>query len=423
MARCRSGSSAQAGFTLAEMLVVLAMTAVLLLGVLFTFDFNSRVARAQTNVSDLQQSLRIAQDDLVRFVRMTGRGNLPLAAPPTMPLPQGFAMAVRNQVPAGQFMVNSDPTTRILQDTDVLTVRGVFGPLYYVNVSGSATFDGDPNNPTNGTLIISDESPGVAKQDLAPIKAAIDAANKDGTTEAILLVAAQSDEVRAVVELNGGTIAEHQVVINFRITDGARSVDYLKLSTGGAFQKAVQNVNFAGILEEHRYYIREEHDIAGDLASDLTPKLSRARFYPGTTEVYKGDAGNARLDLADNIADLQVSLAFDTATGGSGHPLLETADGANDDWLFNNSGDDANLPIWQALPAIQYVRVMTLARSDRRDPAYQAPLLVSDPKQPAVLPGGRLEDHAYPTNHPFNSYAARMYRWQTLRTVIDLRNL
>ena len=420
MARCRSGSNSQAGFTLAEMLVVLAVTAILLLGVLFTFDFNSRVARAQTNVSDLQQSLRIAQDDLARMVRMTGRGNLPLAAPPNMPLPQGFALAVRNKVPNGQLMLAGEDATRILPDTDVLTVRGVFGPLYYVNVSGSATFD-NPNNPTSGTLVISDESPGVAKQDLGPIKNAI----TTGTPEAILLVAAQSDEVRAVVELNpsGSSVAEHQVVISFRITGDTRSLDYLKLSTGGAFQKAVQNVNFAGILEEHRYYIREEHAIAGDLTSDLTPKLSKARFYPGTTEIYKGDRGNARLDLADNIADLQVSLAFDTATGGSGFPLTETADGANDDWLFNNSGDDANLPVWQALPPIQYVRLMTLARSDRRDPAYQAPLLVSDPKQPAVLPGGRLEDHVYTTSHPFNSYASRMYRWQTLRTVIDLRNL
>jgi prepilin-type N-terminal cleavage/methylation domain-containing protein len=421
MARCRSGSNSQAGFTLAEMLVVLAVTAILLLGVLFTFDFNSRVARAQTNVSDLQQSLRIAQDDLARMVRMTGRGNLPLAAPPNMPLPQGFALAVRNKVPNGQLMLAGEDATRILPDTDVLTVRGVFGPLYYVNVSGSATFD-NPNNPTSGTLVISDESPGVAKQDLGPIKAAIDAK----TPEAILLVAAQSDEVRAVVELNpagSAILNEHQVRISFSITNGARSVDYLKLSTGGAFQKAVQNVNFAGILEEHRYYIREEHAIPGDLTSDLTPKLSKARFYPGTTEIYKGDKGNAWLDLADNIADLQVSLAFDTTAGaGSGFPLTETADGANDDWLFNNSGDVAEAGIWQTAP-IQYVRLMTLARSDRRDPAYQAPLLVSDPKQPAVLPGGRLEDHVYTTSHPFNSYASRMYRWQTLRTVIDLRNL
>src|SRR5262245_20846524 len=203
MARCRSGSNSQAGFTLAEMLVVLAVTAVLLLGVLFTFDFNSRVARAQTNVSDLQQSLRIAQDDLVRLVRMTGRGNLPLASPPNLPLPQGFALAVRNKVANGQFMVPGDDSTLILPDTDVLTVRGVFGQLYYTNVSGAASFD-STTNPTTGNLLISDESPGVAKQDLGPIKAAIDAANKDGTPEAILLVAAQSDEVRAVVELTGG---------------------------------------------------------------------------------------------------------------------------------------------------------------------------------------------------------------------------
>ena len=416
MIRQRQASNPEAGFTLAEMLVALAVTAILLIGVLFTFDFNSRVARAQSNLSDLQQSLRVAQDDMVRLVRMAGRGSLPLPVPvPKLPKPlgelEGLALAVRDNVANNQFMLGTDEATRILPGTDVLTVRGVFGPLYHVNVAGSATFD-NPNNPTRGTLKILDVTPGGATQDLGPIKAVITA----GTPEAIFLAAAVSDATQAVVELDpaSSSTADHQVIIAFKITGGARTDKYSQLSTGGTFQKSIENVAFAGILEEHRYYVREEHVIAGDLTSDLAPKLARAHFYPGTNDPYKGDASNAHIDLADNIVDLQVALAFDTANGGSGYPLLEAANGTNDDWLFNGSADDATALLWQGppVPAIQYVRVTTLARTDRRDPNYQAPLLPSS-----------LEDRAYTSGDPLNSYASRMYRWQTLRTVIDLRNL
>jgi prepilin-type N-terminal cleavage/methylation domain-containing protein len=407
----RPVSASQAGFTLAEMLVALAVTAILLLGVLFTFDFNSRVARAQSNVSDMQQSLRVAQDDMVRLVRMTGRGNLPLAVPGLTPLPQGFALGVRDNVADDQFMVTGDDATRILPGTDVLTVRGVFGPLYQVDYKTAATYN-SPTNPTSGTLTINDVSPGSASQDLGPIKAAINS----GTPEAILLTAWKDDDIRVVVELvpSASTIASNQVVLAFRISGGDHTDDYLKLSTGGTFQNDLQEVAYAGILEEHRYYVREEHAVAGDLSSDLTPKLARARFYPGTNAPYQGAASNARLDLADNILDLQVALAFDTAIGGSGFPLLETANGADDDWLFNNSTDDPTDVLWQGppAPAIQYVRVTTLARTDRRDSKYQAPLLPS-----------RLEDRAYTSGDPLNTDASRMYRWQTLRTLIDLRNL
>lgn len=427
-----SNAGSEAGFTLVEMLVALAVTAVLLIGVLFTFDFNSRVARAQSYVSEMQQSLRVAQDDIVRLVRMAGRGSMPFPVPvlkssknPGGEL-EGVALGVRDNVQNNQLMFGTDEATRILPGTDVLTVRGVFGPLYQVNVAGSATFD-NPNAPTRGTLKILDVTPGGAAQDLAPIKAAI----TTGTPEAILLAAAVSDSIQAVVELVpdpvSSRIEDHQVTIAFKISGGTRTDKYSQLSTGGAFQKSIENVAFAGILEEHRYYVREEHVIAGDLTSDLAPKLARAHFYPGTNDPYRDDASNAHIDLADNIVDLQVSLASDTTTGGSGYPLLETANGTNDDWLFNNSADDpTDTTLWQK-SAIQYVRVTTLARTDRRDPQYQAPLLTdpTDPtnKVPPVIPNGRLEDHAYAATDPLNSRKSRMYRYQKLQTLIDLRNL
>ena len=72
-----SSRRADAGFTLIELLVSLAVTAVLILGVLATFDFSARMNKVQLNVADMQQSLRIAQNEVVKLSRMTGRGSLP----------------------------------------------------------------------------------------------------------------------------------------------------------------------------------------------------------------------------------------------------------------------------------------------------------------------------------------------------------
>lgn len=416
----------EAGFTLAEMIVALAVTSLLLLAVLATFDLNSRVARVQTNVADMQQSLRVAQDQIVRNVRMAGRGSLPLAD--ADPFPQGVAISVRNNIPDNQFMVAADPETRILPGTDVLTVRGVFGTLYQINAASSVTYD-DADNPTTGELTVFNITPSGATQDLGPLEAAISKDKpEDGKPEAILLAGAADDGVHGLVELMPGasTVEPDRVVLAFRIRDSDRADAYGKLSTGGAFPGAsLQNVAFAGIVEEYRYYVREEHAVAADRTSELTPKLALARFYPGMNEPYAGDGANARLDLADNILDLQVAFGFDSIVGGrrlddidhvgTDDQILETADGTNDDWLFNGTADRPEDATWQgppSRPALQYVRITTVARTDRRDPQYQAPLLT------------RSEDRAYTTTDPAtNTDNARMYRRRSLRTVIDVRNL
>ena len=84
--------SRQRGFTLIEVSVSLIVTIIVLLGVLALFDFSNRLTRVQTNISDMQQSLRVAQNDSVRLIRMAGRGGLPLGN-----LPDGTAVVGRQQ--------------------------------------------------------------------------------------------------------------------------------------------------------------------------------------------------------------------------------------------------------------------------------------------------------------------------------------
>src|SRR5262245_34161643 len=94
-------SPREEGFTLIEMMVSLLVFLVVILGVLALFDVNSRLARNQGRVADMQQSLRFAQYDMVRRIRMAARGGLPasLASNGAFPgrlLPTGVAMEVKD---------------------------------------------------------------------------------------------------------------------------------------------------------------------------------------------------------------------------------------------------------------------------------------------------------------------------------------
>jgi hypothetical protein len=215
--------------------------------------------------------------------------------------------------------------------------------------------------------------------------------------EALLLVSAGSDAVQAVVELvsvvdNG----DGSFIVNFQISDAYRS-----LSPGGEFSSALRTVAMVGILEEYRYYVRDEAPAS---------RLSRARFYPGTNNPYAGAPANLAVDVADNILDLQVALGIDRVAPEG---VQETEDG-DDDWLFNSPDDPTDPELWNgdALP-LDYLRITTLARTDRLDPEYTSP------------PIAAIEDRAYgETAAPAaDKILERRYRRRLLQTVVDLRNL
>ena len=416
-------ASGQAGFSLVELLVGMVASSILLLAVFATLDFNSRVTRVQGHVADLQQALRIAQYDITRTLRMAGRGGLLVSDPAVAPLPNGIAIAVRDNVPDGALLADDVEDSRIVAGTDVLTVRGVFSaPFYHVQPNDPAVLVLNPALGT-GTVVINSPNFLGFRQDLQPLQDLI----TKGIPDALLLVSPLDSSIYAVVQVVPGASAftATSVTIGFRIS-GELADAYGRLSPGGVFPAALQNVAHVGILEEYRFYVREERTV-NDFRDNLAPKLSRGRFFPGTDIPYANDEREAWVDVADNIIDLQVALGFDSSNRGSRRDdlndvgeddeIVEAADGADDDWLFNGERDNAADPVWQAVnpaPALQYVRVTTLARTDRRDPspAYTAPPLPE-----------RLENKGYEAGHPLNAPAERGYRWRALQTVIDLRNL
>jgi len=435
----------QAGFTLVELTISLIVIVQVLIAVLMLFDFSNKLSHAQTNIADMQQSLRIAQNEMNALVRMAGRGGLSFFN--TAP---GGAIWVLDNV-STTARIGDATSPQVLAGTDVLTVRGVFAtPVYWVNSLDSTTLqykDASGNVTVNpalaytGTLTVTPPS-AIAGQTLQPLADAVAAR----VHEALIIEnAANPDDPNvghAVVELLPDTSVVNvatQALLNFRVRGAAGDLatSYTTLLPGGAFP-AIKAVSGVGILEEWRFYIRQNVT-----AGDMAPKLTKARFMPGTDIAYgpPGVAANAQnlwIDLADNILDLQIALALDTVNHVPRTPppgvtepaglttiaadrvngyISEAATGLNDDWLYNNTNDNIADPVWAGAEPY-WVRVSLLARTDRRDSQYEAPVL------------GAIEDHAYPASDPLNlantavgSTQQRMYRRRILQTVIDLRNL
>ena len=426
---------ARAGFTVVELTVSLLVLLVVMLGMLSLFDFANRLSGVQTNVTEMQQSLRVAQQDAMRAIRMAGRGPIPLAQPPA-----GVAVAVWDQVPAGT-RIGGGGTPLVVPGTDILTVRGVFSSVYQVNAANAAAFNLQPvPGGFTGTVVVEDRTPSSIPQDLTTLRDAVLAAQEDATRprERLVLVTPQNAEIWLIAALDpaGSSVTTTQATLAFTAVPAAVGADdpaYFDMPSLSPKIKSltadVTSVAYVGILEEHRFYVRELFEKAPNGTQDAAHRFSRARVFPGTDRPWRGrgdppgvadkDHPSWTIGVADNIMDLQVALAFDSPRGGGSmgddfnetgddDRIYESADGTNDDWLYNDN--QAFVPAQWADQQLYFIRLTTLARTDRRDSGYQSPQLV------------RLENHDL-TASRFNARTDRMFRYRPLETVIDMRNL
>ena len=421
----RAPQAHRGGFTVVELLVALGVMVGVLIGALALFDLGGKVTRVQTNVADMQQSVRISLHELVRDVRMAGRGPLPLVQFPNVPyagrlLPTGVAISVLNNVPANTMLgVPPCACARLVQGTDAVAIRGVFNsPVYQVNPAGGVF---QINSPNDGTLVLSNVSPTGVPQDLQPMKAAIENAQA-GDPQPLLLISPVEASLYAVVEIsNTSSFAPpagppESVTLDFTIQGGTHTDAYLDLTPGGVYPPTLTTVAYAGLLEEYIYYVREEYSVPGDNTTDLMPLFSAARVYPGTVAAYLGDNNNLNLALADNVIDLQIALGVDTDKDGA--VTEDDPPSKDDDWLYNSGADDpTDSAKWNGTVVdpteLFYLRINVLARTSRPDIRHQAPPLTT------------IEDKDY-TDAPFTAYnnpVERKYRRRVLQTVVDLRNL
>lgn len=460
---------AEAGFTLIELLLALIVAAEVIVAAAMAFDFSNQAAAVQTQVTDMQQSLRVVQHDIARLVRMAGRGGLPAGIRPdlefdpseTIPDLLGMALEVRNGVTGTGAQdrrvargVADSPVA--LEGTDILTVRGCFtNPLYQLE-SETLTLD-DPAAPTAATMVIRSESVIGIQQPLAPLCEELDAAG-GGT---LLLASPEGREVYGLGLITQDDCGDSVAELNLELDLTFNS----PLNPDQSDDPTVRDRRFpprmeaitACLLEEYRYFVQELHENPLDPTSPLRPRLARARFEPGTELPYGGDVQNYALPLADGIIDLQIALGFDTGypraeaetdtpgaidddtdflNDNNDEVIYEAPVFANrnlDDWLYNHPDDVNNegkalSPRWRvhdftgrAGLAVQLyqVRVTTIARTNRADRTYQAPDF--DP----IIGQDYVEDHDYDTApaSAFKTVENRKFRRRALTTIIDLRNL
>lgn len=402
---------AQAGFSLFEVLISLFVTSIVIVAALGLFDFNNRVTRVETQVAEMQQSLRMGQLELVRMTRMAGRGGLPGSAT-LQPWPGGLALAVANNVAANTH-VGDDNSPLVVAGTDVITLRGVYSaPIYQLNYSDPLSFQLTPPPPSEldtGFLTINSVSPTGVAQSLDTLAEAIRLQRR----EALILVSPIDDAQYAIVELDpetsSVTVDSTQATIGFKVKDGSFTDEYAQLMPGATFPSAVRTVAFVAILEEYRFFVWDD-DRELDRFNQPVPRLAKARFFPGTQTLHPGDGDGSVVEMADYLTDLQVSLGIDLNNDGF-VPYLGTD---ADEWLFNSPDDDVNDPAWNTGGRLFNLRITTVARTLNPDPGYTA------------APVSRVEDRLYSEGAvpgTEDERQERMYRRRTTTTVVDMRNL
>jgi type II secretory pathway pseudopilin PulG len=433
----------EAGFTLAEMTVTLIVVVEVALAALLLFDASGKLGKAEMQVSDMQQALRIGQYEVARMVRMAGRGELPVTNNPAGVLSAnlfaGTSLSVRNNVPADSAVIAgaapTDPPSpitnpRVVTGTDVLTVRGVFTtPLYQINYGAAGTFVYNPVTGA-GTVTISSTSPTGVPQPFDHYNAPDSLADALGLggfnqprPEALILVSALDDTIYGVAQLDptnstitgpaptqAGQYTAQTATLAFTTTN----VGNVPLSANGTFPTNLKSVAYVGIVEEYRYYVREVHANPSDPTTETNPRLSRARFYAGSDNPWNNELTNLYQDIADGVMDLQIALGFDL----NGDKIVTDANSGTDEILFNSPADDATSAPWSPLPTpfppLFYVRVDVLARTNRHDVQYRAPIIVS------------IEDHVYNANpsNPWDPNGPRELnmrrRWS--QTIVGMRN-
>jgi Tfp pilus assembly protein PilV len=411
----------EAGFTVIEVVIALFVLAVVLVAMLALFDATNKIARAQIHIADMQQSLRIGHDTLVRMTRMAARGWV-LNNPNWKP--EDMVQVVDNAGAAVYVDGSTTAELKVLPGTDVLRIRGVIEGSMFETVSsgvmpgcGEQAGGGFSTSPgggggggpyvvntgcqlPSGDLAFAPYGPSGVQQDLEQLERARDAGN-----DFRLLVVTNEGEVGTV----DGTVAD---IDKTGSTINSVGMDFDPATSTAPWITDLEHhpVAMVGIVEEYALYIRENNG---------QPRLSMARFKPGTNLPYGGLAVNLRQDIADDVLDLQVALGIDSYTDTNGDTFITEADKgdglvAADEWYYAGVAGVGAPPVFGVGGDLQLVRISTLARTQGRDFQYVAPPIV------------RIENHTYAepaTPLAAIDIVARSHHRRVLQTTINVRNM
>jgi len=348
--------SRASGFTLIEMLVVLALLATVMIGLLQMLDGASSVSKTQSDMAKMTENLRFMVAEIVRNMRMTGTGGLPLLAPGTGGTLSVTAIDVQDNVASGGFTIldSSGRTWRATPGTDVLTIRGVIGGFVY-DLPGSTGITGYYGGGDSDFVVTLNEESPFTPGRIQPLPSLV----KTGTPVLFTLlwempVVVGVGQERYFSKYNIGIVSadsaptgtEPNRILTLPIeTANNEYQSILSLNEGGDFEPFQQQyVITAGLLDDLVYFVSKNFD--------GNPALFLWR-----------PSENTVVELVDQVCGLHVALGIDLDNDGQ---ISEIGTIANDDeWFYNTTGETTATPAQIAL--LREVRVSLTARTTHPD--------------------------------------------------------
>ncbi len=420
------------GFSLVEMLVGMAIMALVIGGFLSLLDTSAKISKAQSATSEVQENLRFVMANLVRWTRMAGAGGLPIMVgpgnavwvPPNSP-GRPVAVEVINNVASGFKMGGRD----VLPGTDVLTLRGAFTGV----VKDLQTGNLDPNrrgefsySDPDGTFTVPLQDLEGNPQDLADLEMMIDDSKSPPlwvpvvfATRSINAIPLAGGRRRAIMQY-GVAIVNTKDPANrefgFRtVADLEAQQAYLSMNPVGGFPSELNaegTVNRVAAITDHSFFVALDDD--------------------GVPTLYEHDSvADLTQPVAYDVVDLQVALGCDV--DGDGVAVENPSATANDEWLFNGSGEDINDTVGDQPGAdrlyayVGEVRISLAARIPVHDPRFVQPSL--DPRTGAAVPYTvtapklALEDGRNLLEDTYKDLPAAHFQHRTLVDRVKLRSL
>ena len=126
------------GFTLIEMLVVVALLAIIMIGLLNLLDTSTKISVVETELADTQENVRFTAYHLLRTARMVGSSAIPIAAN-VGGTNRWLAARLRSNV-ADNF-TEYGTQYHVAPGSDVLTLYGMFEiPVFFTDPLKQITF-------------------------------------------------------------------------------------------------------------------------------------------------------------------------------------------------------------------------------------------------------------------------------------------
>ncbi len=365
------------GFTLIEILVALAISGLILVGVLFVFQTSNASYILQEDIAALQQNIRVAKYTIEKDLRMTGYGLRSLAFDGALIDPITF--------------VNNLQDGTVIADTDTIT-------LAYIDDDA-----GDCGTPSPGysscsdlpQLLLNDEMPTTSStakvqenMKVAPYSAWDEDCSCSGTD-----YDSPSFGYQVIITSPDGSMS------NLVYITGATPHNPPLESTLQNHQITVDGVTYTNKL-------LNQYPAGSTINFFNSSSYTNIQYYIDTDYILRRSVnGGAARKIADNIEDIQISFCGDYNNDNAISLDLDTANPTdpNDDWFDETNLAAGNILSAADLAKVRYVRVTILGRTAREHEGISS-----------TRPG--IEDHAGSGQTDF--YSRRM-----LSFTVKIRNL